>query len=88
MSYAQGRLDEAESYFLRDLTLTKSEVGLAHRRIAGLLCDIGMVYDDRNDPLACQLYETSLTMLLETFGPAHVDVAKVRLVHVKGQLLH
>ncbi|XP_061175870.1 uncharacterized protein LOC133184810 [Saccostrea echinata] len=78
LGYTQSRVDEALAYYLQDLKLTRSEVGVNHPRVARILGSIGMVYDDKNDKLAGELYESSLAMLLDTYGSAHVDVATVR----------
>lgn len=74
-------MEEALAYYLQDLKLTRSEVGVNHPTVARILGTIGMVYDDKNDKLAGELYEGSLAMLLDTYGSAHVDVATVRSVH-------
>jgi hypothetical protein len=79
MSYKQGRLDEALGLFVRDLNLTRNEVGSSHPRAAAILNDIALVCDDRNDDLARDMYEASLSILLETYGNNHLDVAVVRL---------
>jgi hypothetical protein len=79
-------VDEAMAYYLQDLKLTRSEVGVNHPRVARILGAIGMVYDDKTDKLAGELYESSLAMLLETYGSAHVDVATVRSVCVYSVL--
>lgn len=78
MSYKQGRIDEALGYFLQDLNLTRNEVGTSHPRTASVLNDIALVYDDKNDRLAGQLYEAALMILLDVFGQSHLDVATVR----------
>ncbi|XP_013386754.1 TPR repeat-containing protein DDB_G0287407-like [Lingula anatina] len=78
LTYKQGRLEESLGYFLQDLKLTRGEVGTAHPRVAGILNDIALVYDDGNDPLAEELYEAALAVLVETYGPEHLDVAIVR----------
>ncbi|XP_060078987.1 uncharacterized protein LOC132558436 [Ylistrum balloti] len=78
LSYIQNMLDKAVGYFLQDLKLTRSDVGMTHPRIAGILSDLAIVYDGRTDPLAGQIYETALAMLLDTYGHSHVDVAVVR----------
>ncbi|XP_069101362.1 uncharacterized protein [Argopecten irradians] len=78
LSYSQNMLDKAVGYFLQDLKLTRSDVGMTHPRIAGILSDLAIVYDGRTDPLAGQIYETALAMLLDTYGHSHVDVAVVR----------
>ncbi len=78
MVYKQGRLDEALGYFLQDLTLTRGEVGATHPRTAGVLNDIALVYDDRSNPVAGELYEAALTTLLATYGSNHIEVALIR----------
>ena len=78
LAYTQSRVDEALAYYLQDLKLTRSEVGVSHPRVARILGSLGLVYDDKNDPLAGELYESSLAMLLDTYGSAHVDVASAR----------
>lgn len=78
LGYTQSRVDEALAYYLQDLKLTRSEVGVTHPRVARILGSIGMVYDDKNDKMAGELYESSLAMLLDTYGSAHVDVATAR----------
>ncbi|XP_064632184.1 uncharacterized protein LOC135490720 isoform X2 [Lineus longissimus] len=78
LAYKQGRIDEALAYFIQDLNLTRSEVGTNHPRVAQIVNDIALVYDDQNNTLAGNLYETALKILLDTFGSVHVDVAVVR----------
>ncbi|XP_070541009.1 uncharacterized protein [Ptychodera flava] len=78
LCYSQGRLDEALGFYLQDLKLTRSHVGTNHPRTAGIINSIALVYDDKNDELAGTLYEVALAILLETYGPAHIDVAHVR----------
>ena len=78
LSYKQGRIDEALGYNIQDLTLTRGDVGTSHPRTAGILNDIALVYDDKNDPLARELYEAALTILLDTYGGNHLDVAVTR----------
>ncbi|KAK3101549.1 hypothetical protein FSP39_004391 [Pinctada imbricata] len=78
LCYSQGRVEEALGYYLQDLKLSRSEVGVSHPRIGRILSSIGKVYDDMNDDLAGQLYEASLAELLDTYGSTHIDVAKVR----------
>ena len=80
LSYKQGRLDEALGYFMQDLKLTRGEVGAAHPRTATVLNDLALVYDDKSDPLAGQLYEAALFILRDTYGNNHVDVAVIRSV--------
>ncbi|ELU12330.1 hypothetical protein CAPTEDRAFT_96933 [Capitella teleta] len=78
MSYKQGRLDESLGLFVRDLNLTRNEVGSSHPRSAAVLNDIALVYDDKNSDFARDLYEASLAILLETYGNGHLDVAVIR----------
>ena len=78
LCYKQARLDEALGYFLQDLNLTRGDVGSAHPRCAGVLNDIALVYDDRNDQVAGELYEAALIILLDTYGHSHMDVAILR----------
>ncbi|XP_077992057.1 uncharacterized protein LOC144446177 [Glandiceps talaboti] len=78
LCYQQGRVDEALGFYLRDLKMTRGHVGTNHPRTAGIINSIALVYDDKNDELAGTLYEAALAILLETYGPAHLDVAHVR----------
>ena len=78
LSYKQGRIDEALGYFLQDLSLTRNEVGTTHPRTAGILNEIALVYDDKNDPVAGELYEAALTILLDVYGSSHLEVAVTR----------
>ena len=78
LSYIQGRIDEGLGYFLQDLKLTRGDVGNAHPRIASILNDIALAYDDANDPLSGTLYEAGLAILMETYGNQHLDVAIMR----------
>ena len=78
LSYKQGRLDEALAYYLQDLKVTRSEVGTSHPRMATVLNEIGLVYDDKNDERAGMLYETALMIILETFGPNYVGTGTIR----------
>ena len=78
LAYSQGRTSEALGYFIQDLTLTRGDVGTAHPRTASILNDIALVYDDMNDPLAGELYQAALTILLDTYGNNHLDVAVTR----------
>ena len=42
--------------------------------------DIALVYDDKNDRVAGDLYEAALVILLDTYGRQHLDVAVTRSV--------
>ena len=78
MSYKQGRMDDALGCFLHDLDLTRGDIGTSHPRVASVLNDIALVYDDKNDHFAGPLYEAALRMFLDVFGPSHLDVATIR----------
>lgn len=84
MCYKQGRLDDALGYFVQDLKLTRGDVGTAHPRTAGILNDVGLVYDDQSSPLAGQLFEAALAILLDVYGSNHVDVAMVRYDRIQN----
>ena len=47
---------------------------------ADILNDIALVYDDKNDRVAGDLYEAALVLLLDTYGRQHLDVAVTRSV--------
>ena len=51
-----------------------------HRMCAGVINDIALVYDDKNESIAGDLYEAALVILLDTFGNQHLDVAVTRCV--------
>ena len=78
LSYKQGRLDEALGYYLQDLKVTRGEVGNSHPRMATVLNEIALVYDDKNDEMAGKLYETALMIILETFGPNYLGTGTIR----------
>lgn len=78
LCYGEARLDEALGFFLQDLLLSRSQLGLMHPRVAGILCDIALVYDDKNEKEAADLYKAALVILLEFYGPTHLQLASVR----------
>lgn len=80
MSYKQGRVDEALAYYMQDLKVTRSEVGTNHPRTAAVLNEIGLVYDDKNDVMAGQLYEAALSIILETYGNNYLGTGSIRFV--------
>ena len=45
---------------------------------AGVINDVALVYDDKNESIAGDLYEAALVILLDTFGTQHPDVAVTR----------
>jgi len=49
---------------LQDLKATCSEFGTNHPFTANILNEIGLVYDDKNDEIARQLYEADLTPMV------------------------
>ena len=53
-----------------------------HRICVGVINDIALVYDDKNESIAGDLYEAALVILLDTFGNQHLDVAVTRCVRV------
>ncbi|XP_071175248.1 uncharacterized protein [Mytilus edulis] len=78
LSYKQGRVDEALAYYMQDLKVTRSEVGTNHPRTAAVLNEIGLVYDDKNDVMAGQLYEAALSIILETYGNNYLGTGSIR----------
>ncbi|XP_071959587.1 uncharacterized protein [Antedon mediterranea] len=78
LSYGQGRLEDGLIHHLWDMQLTQNEVGLSHPRVGAILNNIALVYDDRNDKLAGDLFKGVLKILVQAFGQNHVDVAIVR----------
>ena len=78
LSYAQGRVDEALGYFLQDLKLTRSEVGVHHPRTATVLNEIALVFDDKNDEIAGRLYEAALSIMMEVYGNNFLGVGVIR----------
>ncbi|XP_076109505.1 uncharacterized protein LOC143078527 [Mytilus galloprovincialis] len=78
LSYKQGRVDEALAYCLHDLKVTRSEVGTNHPRTAIVLNEIGLIYDDKNDSMASQLYEAALSIFLETYGKNFLGTGTIR----------
>ncbi|CAG2252128.1 NPHP3 [Mytilus edulis] len=78
LSYKQGRVDEALAYCLHDLKVTRSEVGTNHPRTAIVLNEIGLIYDDKNDSMAPQLYEAALSIFLETYGKNFLGTGTIR----------
>ncbi|XP_052059702.1 uncharacterized protein LOC127700331 [Mytilus californianus] len=78
LSYKQGRVDEALAYCLHDLKVTRSEVGTNHPRTAIVLNEIGLIYDDKNDIMAPQLYEAALSIFLETYGKNFLGTGTIR----------
>ena len=78
LAYKQGHIDKALGHFLHDLILTRGEVGLFHPRLANILNEIALVYDDKNDSKAGELFEAALMILLDTYGPKYVEVAVLR----------
>ena len=78
MTYAQGRIDEALGFFLQDLKLSRSEVGVHHPRTATVLNEIALVYDDKNDEIAGKLYETALCIMTETYGNNYIGTGVIR----------
>ncbi|XP_053394800.1 uncharacterized protein LOC123525710 isoform X2 [Mercenaria mercenaria] len=78
LSYKQGRIDEALAFFMQDLKVTRSEVGTNHPRMATVLNEIALVYDDRNDVIAGKLYEAALAIVLETYGRHYLGTAIIR----------
>ena len=69
-------------FYLQDLLLTRVQVGLSHPRVAGILNDIALVYDDKNQREAGSLYEAALMILLDFYGPSHIDVAILRYANL------
>ena len=49
-----------------------------HASRAGVINDVALVYDDKNESIAGDLYEAALVILLDTFGTLHPDVAVTR----------
>ncbi|XP_063416779.1 uncharacterized protein LOC134699017 [Mytilus trossulus] len=78
LSYKQGRVDEALAYCLHDLKVTRSEVGTNHPRTAIVLNEIGLIYDDKNESMAPQLYEAALSIFLETYGKNFLGTGTIR----------
>ena len=78
MSYAQGRIDDALGFFLHDLKLTRSEVGVQHPRTATVLNEIALVFDDKNDELAGSVYETALSIMMDVYGSNFIGTGIIR----------
>lgn len=78
LSYKQGRVDEALGYYMQDLKMTRSEVGTKHPRMAIVLNEIGLVYDDKNDVMAGELYEAALSIILDTYGKDYLGTGTIR----------
>ena len=78
LTYAQGRIDEALGFFLQELKLTRSEVGVHHPRTATVLNEIALVYDDKNDVIAGKLYETALSIIMDTYGNNYIGTGVIR----------
>lgn len=78
LSYKQGKTEQALAYYMQDLKVTRSEVGTNHPRIANVLNEIALVYDDRNDKRAGDLYEAALAIILNTYGSNYVGTAVIR----------
>ena len=78
LAYQQGHIDKALGHFISDMMLTRGEVGLFHPRIAHILNEIALVYDDKNDLKAGELFEVALIILLDTYGNNNIEVAVVR----------
>ncbi|XP_019626894.1 PREDICTED: uncharacterized protein LOC109471895 isoform X3 [Branchiostoma belcheri] len=76
--YKQGRVDEALGFYLQELSKVRAIHGASHPRTAGVLNSIALVYDDKNDERAGEIYETALTTMLQAYGNNHVDVAIIR----------
>ncbi|XP_033111514.1 kinesin light chain 1-like [Anneissia japonica] len=60
------------------MQLTLNEVGLSHPRVATILNNIALVYDDMNDKKAGDLFKGVLNIMVQAYGQNHVDVAVVR----------
>lgn len=71
-------MDEALGYYLQDLKLTRSDVGTSHPRVANILNDLALAYDEKNNPLAGKIYEAALYVLHSMYGDSHLDVACLR----------
>ncbi|XP_071959589.1 uncharacterized protein [Antedon mediterranea] len=78
LSYGQGRLEDGLIHHLWDMQLTQNEVGLSHPRVGAILNNIALVYDDKNDKLAGDLFKGVLNIMVQAYGQNHVDVAVVR----------
>ncbi|XP_033109971.1 uncharacterized protein LOC117111194 [Anneissia japonica] len=78
LSYGQGRLEDGLIHHLWDMQLTQNEVGLSHPRVAAILNNIALVYDDKNEKVAGDLFKGVLNIMVQTYGQNHVDVAVVR----------
>ncbi|XP_078619476.1 uncharacterized protein LOC144886633 isoform X1 [Branchiostoma floridae x Branchiostoma japonicum] len=76
--YKQGRVDEALGFYLQELSKVRAIHGASHPRTAGVLNSIALVYDDKNDERAGEIYETALATMAQAYGNNHVDVAIIR----------
>ncbi|CAH1253937.1 TEP1 [Branchiostoma lanceolatum] len=76
--YKQGRVDEALGFYLQELSKVRAIHGASHPRTAGVLNSIALVYDDKNDERAGEIYETALATMVQAYGNNHVDVAIIR----------
>ncbi|KAL4236673.1 hypothetical protein ACF0H5_005057 [Mactra antiquata] len=78
ISYKQGQIEKALAYHMQNLKVIRGEVGTNHPRIANMLNEIGLVYDELNDPRAGNLYEAALTITRNTYGDNHIGTASIR----------
>ena len=63
---------------MQDLKATCSEFGTNHPFTANILNEIGLVYDDKNDEIARQLYEAALRITLDTYGNNYLVTGTIR----------
>ncbi|KAL4237051.1 hypothetical protein ACF0H5_005435 [Mactra antiquata] len=78
LAYKQGQTDQALAFYMQNLKMVRSDVGTNHPRIANVLNEIALVYDDTNDKRAGELYEASLAIMLDTYGNNYIGTASIR----------
>ncbi|XP_041471148.1 TPR repeat-containing protein DDB_G0287407-like [Lytechinus variegatus] len=77
----QGRATEALQYHILDILETQRTAGLGKPRVAAILNNIGLSLMDL-DPMgedALPFFVEALSILIDAYGPVHVDVASVRM---------
>eukprot|EP00057_Strongylocentrotus_purpuratus_P006384 XP_011660858.1 PREDICTED: uncharacterized protein LOC576310 isoform X1 [Strongylocentrotus purpuratus] len=77
----QGRATEALQYHILDIVETQRTAGLGKPRVATILNNIGLALMELDPTIedALPFFVEALAILIDAYGPVHVDVASVRI---------